>query len=207
MADTQPVAMLETGEKDHTRVRVEFCREGDLLTHSVSVVSEDACVEVMRSWQGDAGEVSPAAACFSELHQQGETLMLTGASGPCHWSMSVDVRKSAPSSSQTTPSTCPEFLFFDLAVRMKSEIPLVFSQYKLSDNFADFEVTPDQGRAVIPLIGSSKGFLTLDAQAHQEKARCWICNEHDRMIRVSTTDRIPAELPSTLQWSYAIRVA
>ena len=65
-------------------VQVEFTKLDDLISHAIYVVNSGEKTPVLISQINEPGQP-----CFTELHQQGDTLFLTGAGGPCHWSMSV----------------------------------------------------------------------------------------------------------------------
>jgi hypothetical protein len=86
-------------------VRVEFTKVDRVISHTISLINADEKSAVLTS------EInSPGQPCFTELHQQGDMLFLTGADGPCHWSMSVESRRTSSEGGG---------LLFDVACRNK----------------------------------------------------------------------------------------
>lgn len=128
-------------------VRVEFTKLDRVISHTIFVVADGEKSAVMTSQIN-----SPGQPCFTELHQQGDMLFLTGADGPCHWSMSVESRKDFSGSR----------LLFDMACRVKEPSLLLSTEYSVlstrkvhiepfeGTNFevADFSIRISPGSAV-----------------------------------------------------------
>lgn len=98
-------------------VRVEFTKVDRVISHTIYLINGDQRLPVLFLRINE-----PGLPCFTELHQQGEMLFLTGADGPCHWSMSVESRQGSE-------------IVFDVACRIKEpslELSTEYSVFKRS---------------------------------------------------------------------------
>jgi hypothetical protein len=107
-------------------VRVEFTKTGDVISHTIFLVDGSEKVSVLTSRIN-----APGLPCFTELHQQEDLLFLTGADGPCHWSMSVQARHDSERSE----------IVFDVACRNK-EPALVLSTVYSGSAWSGLSVDP-----------------------------------------------------------------
>ncbi len=98
-------------------VRVEFQKNGDRFGHTISGVRDGEATLLLKSIEGTPNEIAPSSPPFAELHQQGETIFLSGATTLGHWSMSVEVVDGR--------------LLFDVACRLKSEANWLGNTYRV----------------------------------------------------------------------------
>jgi hypothetical protein len=110
-------------------VRVEFTKIDRVISHSIYLVNGGERIPALESVSG-----STAQPCFTELHQQGDMLFLTGADGPCHWSMSVESRQGSE-------------IVFDVACRVKEPSLELSTEYSVRSTGA-FSVEPFEGTKV-----------------------------------------------------------
>lgn len=101
------------------RLRVEFQRNGDRFEHTILGVRDGEETPLLKSIEGTSDEIAPASPPFAELHRQGETVFLSGATTLGHWSMSV----------QATDGR----LKFDVACRLKNKADWLGSTYRVVD--------------------------------------------------------------------------
>ena len=94
-------------------VRVEFTKTDGVISHTILLVNNGEKVPALTSRINVPGQP-----CFTELHQQDDLLFLTGADGPCHWSMSVE----------SQPALERPGIVFDVACRIK-ESTQTFTEY------------------------------------------------------------------------------
>jgi hypothetical protein len=121
-------------------VRVEFTKVDRVISHTIYLVNDREKTPVLKSTSGSASQP-----CFTELHQQGEMLFLTGADGPCHWSMSVESREDSSGSR----------LFFDVACRMKEHGLKLSTEYSVLGTDREWCVEPFDEGTKVEIDGSS----------------------------------------------------
>jgi hypothetical protein len=110
-------------------VRVEFTKVDRVISHTIYVVNDGEKTAVLESVSGNTTQP-----CFTEVHQQREMLFLTGADGPCHWSMSVESRQGSE-------------IVFDVACRIKEPSLELSTEYSVRSTGA-FSVEPFEGTKV-----------------------------------------------------------
>jgi hypothetical protein len=94
-----------------------------VISHTIYLINGDKKTPVLESMSDSASQP-----CFTELHQQGEMLFLTGADGPCHWSMSVESRQDSD-------------IVFDIACRIKEPSLELRTEYSVLTR-SDLRVAP-----------------------------------------------------------------
>lgn len=205
-------------------VRVEFIKIDGLISHTICLVNADEKTPVLTSRINE-----PAQPCFTELHQQGETLFLTGANGPCHWSMSVvkgdmtfaqvanptretlkllEQRFGLNAPSHANVGSLNQFLHFDIACRLKEPVSDLHNQYIAVDGFqsgrgigACFAMNPfDVARGMVLVGGPMDKDVFLPEPSYSMDCIS------EREFRFSPTDTTIASFPTTMRWSYAVWV-
>jgi hypothetical protein len=219
VGEQSPTAVLETGD-GIDRLRVTFERTGEFYSHSISkaIGSEELGFNFYSIVQSRQDTALSHMACFTELHRQGETIFLTGASGPCHWSMCVKVAECRlgpglpeaeydPSINFTSP-----FIFFDVACRHKKSVANLCSEYDLNSNFECEEKNSEFGTLVgwnLIRVGMIQvGELETKNGVSDAKMRCQFSQSPDlKQIRLSATNPPPEQFPATASWSYGVQVS
>ncbi len=112
-----PPVVLEALDAQGQGLRVEFQKQGDRFSHKIFAVSNANAQLLLESIEGPPNEVAPPSPPFTELHQQQDTLFLTGATTLGHWSMSVQALDNR--------------LLFDVACRAKSTPNNLGSTYRV----------------------------------------------------------------------------
>jgi len=104
-------------------VRVEFHKRGDRYGHTIFRVRNGEEVPLLESVEGTPEAIAPTSPPFADLHQQGETIFLSGATTYGHWSMSVEEVDGR--------------LLFDVACRLMHPVEWLGSTYRItaSENF------------------------------------------------------------------------
>ena len=125
-----PPVVLEALDAQGQGLRVEFQKQGDRFTHKLFAVSGKPVSGkevqlLLESVEGPPGEAAPPSPPFTELHQQQDTLFLTGATTLGHWSMSVQALDNR--------------LLFDVACRAKSTPNNLGSTYRVLSNGTQLE--------------------------------------------------------------------
>jgi hypothetical protein len=100
-------------------VRVEFQKTGDRFAHTILALQNGKATPLLTSVEGTPDDVAPPSPPFSELHQQGEIVFLSGATTLGHWSMSVEVAEGR--------------LLFDVACRLKKKPDGLGSTYRVAE--------------------------------------------------------------------------
>ncbi len=118
-------------------VQVEFAKIGDMISHTIFLVNGEQKLPVL-SAKVNASNLP----CFTELHQQGDILFLTGANGPCHWSMSVESRQTVEGRD----------LLFDVACRIKEPSLKLSTEYSVHRQ-GTLRVDPFDGGTTIEAVG------------------------------------------------------
>ena len=115
-------------------VRAEFYFVNDRFHHTLFRVKAGALISSLESVEGSPTDDFPPSPPFSELHQQDETLFLTGATVTGHWSMSVQ--------------PIDRVLLFDIACRVKQHPTWLGSTYQPAEtnehhDILNIELLPD----------------------------------------------------------------
>jgi hypothetical protein len=121
-------------------VRVEFTKLDGVISHTIYLVNGEQKVPVLISQIN-----SPGQPCFTELHQQGDMLFLTGADGPCHWSMSVESRQDSSGNS----------LLFDVACRIKEPGLKLSTEYSVHSTDGEWCVEPFDANTNVEVVDDS----------------------------------------------------
>lgn len=216
------LAALEVESFSGKPVRVEFTKTGGVISHTIFLVNDDEKVPVLTSRINASGQP-----CFTELHQQDDLLFLTGADGPCHWSMSVSKGEmifkheakidkealqlleqryglNAPRRAEAKPFG--EFLHFDIACRIKSPVGDLHAEYSAVD---DFHCTRNiKACAAINAKNIEAGMICfgepLEGIAFSPQPHYSMDCISDRAIGLAPVEMQVAEFPATLRWSYAV---
>ena len=116
LAVSQPTT-LEWLNAHGQGVRVEFQKNGDRFGHTIFGVRDGELTPLLTSVEGTPDEIALPSPSFAELHQQGDTVFLSGATTLGHWSMSVEVVEGR--------------LLFDVACRLKRQTEWLGSTYQI----------------------------------------------------------------------------
>lgn len=212
------LAALEVESYCDKPVRVEFTKTDGVISHTILLVNGEEKVPVLTSRIN-----APGQPCFTELHQQDDLLFLTGADGPCHWSMSVQRGEmifkheakidketlqlledryglNAPRRSETKPFG--EFLHFDIACRLKDFVTDLRNDYTSIAGFhccgGSAMDSSNIESGVIELGGPIDGTVFSPAPCY---SKYFIS---DREISLAPVEAKVAAFPATLRWSYAV---
>ena len=220
MGESPFLAELEVVQ-DGRGVRVEFIKIDGLISHTICLVNAQEKTPVLT-----ARINQPAQPCFTELHQQGETLFLTGANGPCHWSMSVvkgdmtfaqvanPTRETLKLLEQRFGLNIPsplnadlfgQFLHFDIACRLKEAVDPC-NQYMSLDRF-QCDRTIGACSAMDPFDLARGILLTggpMDKITFSPEPRYSMDCVSEREISFSPPNMTVASFPTTRRWSYAV---
>jgi hypothetical protein len=201
-------------------VRVEFTKVDRVISHTIYLVNGGEKIPVLESVSRTA-----AQPCFTELHQQGEMLFLTGADGPCHWSMSVSKGEmffeqkakfdketlqllerryglNAPRVAETINKPLGEFLHFDIACRLKGPVSDLSSDYMF---FHDYHY---KSGAIMNVPNIELGVLEVGMPIKGTNfAPSPINLKHwgsERQVYFGPVEVSAPTYPATTRWSYAI---
>lgn len=142
MGEPTILAALEVAPNGNG-VRVEFTKPDRVISHTIYVVNGGEKSPILQSVSG-----STTQPCFTELHQQGEMLFLTGADGPCHWSMSVE-------------STQNSGIVFDVACRIKEPSLMLSTEFSVL-SMGTSHIEPFEGTKI---VASDSGVRIASASA------------------------------------------
>jgi hypothetical protein len=209
------------------RVCVEFQQVDNRFTHEVYLLNGNERILVFSSFENPSLANLP---CFTELHQQGKNLFLTGANGPCHWSMSVEVGEATPRGADDLPdkekflfagryglnaphrnTNVPafQFLFFDVACRIKEDIRRLGTHYSMLDSVVyDCNFKASSGRISQP-SNIDKSEMRFGANADGDTLRfdpepkCLLAREESG-LRIFSSEEAIKKYPATVQWSYGV---
>jgi len=179
-----PIAVSQEG------VRVEFRWTGDRFSHTICAVKSGQTELLLESIEGNPADSFPASPPFVELHQQGETLFLTGATAAGHWSMSVEPIRLGKQAG----------FLFDAACRIKSLPDGLTSCYQKAES-----VRASLSDSSLLLI-AAEGELRLEALPlpdTQEKLSCQLAFLENEVRLIREIDRAET-LPATVRWRYRL---
>lgn len=226
MGETQKTVLEANGILG--RVSVEFQLVDDYYSHVIWLQkNEKERISIFKSYENPS---LPNVPCFTQLHRQGQTLFLTGANGPCHWSMSVELGEWQHNESESSPLqnnvftfedryglNAPEnlrfdsrfeFLFFDVACRLKEGVSELGSEYSKSEEFVYVDPRGDLFNIVKQDSASPKFWLAFGTSPLNKSLdcnpspQCLVSREPTTNLRFFPPD-IPIEkYPATVQWSY-----
>lgn len=180
-------------------MRVEFHKSKDRFEHVILAIAGERQFPVLISCEDRAAN-SLQVPCFQELHQQEQTLYLTGASSACHWSLSVQVVETQ------------HFLLFDVAGRLKNTEQSVGSEYRVAEQLNCLLDGVNTSAKFADSTGNTPHLQLFSAKSSknedfsQPSPNCEIAQTDYGNLRLLASDRIPESLPATVQWRYAVGV-
>jgi hypothetical protein len=208
------VAALESRDAMGRGLRVEFFHLLDRYAHRVLAVGyEELPVLLLESIEGTAAELwPPSPACqainLNDLQQDDASreaphaAMLVGMSGSTHWSMSV---------SRLSKSDSFEWLgghagiHFDAAGRLKLPPKVLSTQYLVGKRV---RVQPTGGEM---LLHFGSGQCVVGSRSPDGKTGPFDLWQFEKQAQLLRHEFVPSlsqlELPATLRWSYAMRLA
>ena len=167
--------ILEVLNEVQKGLRIEFHWLGDRFGHTLFAVNGSDSTRLLESVEGTSDDVFPPSPPIAELHQQNDTLFLTGATTAGHWSVSVEPKLQGNQG-------C---LVFDVACRLKSVTQQLSSSYKVASAHGDYQLR------ALPL------------EADRVQSSCQINSL--KTTHVFTCDfNSGSTLPVTLRWRYQI---
>ena len=207
------------------RVCVEFEFANGRFSHTIWLVGDNQRTAILKSVDDPADLQLP---CFTELNFQDKNLFLTGANGQCNWSMSVEVGDArfrgpqelpdaekfafsqryglnAPSLNVAEPAF--QFLYFDVACRLKEEVPRLGTVYLRADATEHPMKFAANSGQLQQTLGSAKAELLFGSNPEPDllqfdpDPQCILTREPGDLVQFSTAQRIE-EFPATIQWSY-----
>jgi hypothetical protein len=210
------------------RICVEFQLQGDYYSHDIWLQRDDERIPILRSCEDPS---RPGHPCFTQLHRQGKNFFLTGANGPCHWSMSVEVGEAyfrgpadkeaaadpflfderyglnAPHRNRSDPAF--HFLYFDVACRIKADVEKLGSFYAKSDRVEQVGKRQASSGQLSQSDNPEKSVVTYGANPDGAGLRldpdpkCLVSRDEENNLRIYSSDETLAKYPGTVQWSYA----
>ena len=187
----KPAASLEALNAAGQGVRVEFRWQKDRFSHTVFGVRSGLAVPLLESVEGVDEDCFPPSPPWAELHQQGEAILLTGATAAGHWSMSLGIADS-------------RFLLFDVACRLRAGDGAIQSVYKIAGANTLCSAT-SPGAVVASEAGYS---VSVGPHGLEPSCGCQVtCDDeqaHPSRISVVPTDENPRTFPATVRWRYGV---
>ena len=232
MSASEPAATLTVTTPIGNGVRVEFSQQGDRYGHSIYHTLGKEDLLLMSSEEGRVDQTFPSP-CFSQLHEQGEGLFLTGATSTCYWSMGVSIgnaqrpkqvdtvalhtfeKRKGFSAASPRGESRPlfQFLSFEVACRVKAAGGVPGSLYHLANNHQP--VVEEESR-IMSLVTESPeiGVVTIIGQAVlkddmplnlQPLPECVISSVNTDCLRIDPVGEL-STTPTTIQWRYGVWV-
>ena len=221
MSSQQP-ASLEFRNSVKRGLRVEFHWTRDRFSHTIFSVDKTKKIPLLLSVEGSEEDLFPSSPCFTELHEQDQTLFLTGATAACHWSMSVEVAEHCFPGEEVDLRTIfdrrfglnapgilggdAHFLSLDVACRFKAPCQRIGSEYRAADStgihatkaIAFVSLSEDNSRPGV-VIGNNPidMFKTCNA-----KPECMIVHEESTAFGIAPASEPTQKVPATMQWRY-----
>lgn len=232
MSSQEPTGTLEVLNEAGRGVRVEFHKSGGRFGHVILAIHGEKRFPVLTSVESNKSQLLPHIPCFSEFHQQEQTLFLTGASSAGHWSMSVQVAEARiPEyedaevlstlhqryglNAQGTPRNRQpvfQFLLFDVACRLRESGHHVGSEYLVTEAFETGLVGANTAALVAGAAGDVPTLQLLGAKTfvntltlHPEP-KCLISHVENANLRLFSPGKSPETLPATVRWRYGVGV-
>ncbi len=228
MGDTSKITLEVNGYQGGNSV--EFEQVGDTYSHTIWLQKGQERIAVFKSVENSALLNLP---CFTQLHQQGKNIFLTGANGPCHWSMSVAIGEcltnldasfpegdlfsfdhryglNAPDSFNDEPKT--EFISFDVACRLKEPVSNLGSEYVKAEGFSYVGLSTKSLDAVKPVDGMSNMGMMFGAnrlKANNDTTchpTCRVTRDPSSNLRFYALEMSIEQYPATIQWNYGFWV-
>lgn len=211
----EPTVVLQCLDELGNGVHVEFSKQGDRFDHKILAKHGCTSVPILKSL-GETREQYPIVPIWSELHDQGETLFLTGMTSEAHWSMSVhsdsmsedniNSRLSSGVNSSTGASnniTKCHYLSFDVACRLKKRLPRLGSLYQAYD--ADVRVGP-HFELKARLVQKQPHSVIIGSLSLEQPRTCNVFSvipERELLISPELKE-LPTAFPATIQWKYGV---
>ncbi len=207
-------ASLEVLNPAKSGIRVEFRWTGDRYSHTLFGLSRGQVEPLLESKEGHLEAPFPTSPPFLELHQQGETLFLTGANDVGHWSMSVALASTSQLSTLAMPTIFSDaeefgddFLLFDVAGRLRVGAGTVGSEYQGAGPNVHGEQA-DHGAFATISAGQTRGTMLVGPTSQQQPLACQVVYEGERAgtgkLRISPAAENPKKFPATVRWQYGI---
>jgi len=171
-------------------IRVEFRWTGDRFSHSIFSVQDRQAELFLESIEGSPEDSVPASPPFVELHRQGETLFLTGATDVGHWSMSVEPVRLGKQSG----------FLFDTACRIKSRPDGLTSCYQKAESA---RASLSNSSLLLSGEGGDLRLEPLPLPDTQEKPSCQLTFTGSEVRLIRKMNRADT-LPTTVRWRYRI---
>jgi hypothetical protein len=232
VSSPEPIGTLEATGMTSRRLSVEFYKTGDRYWHLIVAIDGNKRFPVLKSFEGEEGQVLPHIPCFQEFHQQGQTLFLTGATAVGHWSMSVQVGEAHPPEKENRDIeqqfmfkqrfglNAPnkpmdggaffQFLSFEVACRVKQSVHHIGSEYLKAENY-DCHVSGVSTSAMLaspdddtPIIHLLGNDPFLKNLALSPNPDCSLVHADATNLRFFSPCDSPDELPATIQWRYGV---
>jgi hypothetical protein len=198
----QPIA-IEALNESGRGVRAEFAWDGDRYSHTIVGVRGNKSFSLLQSQEGDRNDHSPPSPCLTELYQQDQIFLLTGATSTSYWSLSVrsqviHLDNDDVSTIDLDGSSSPiNALVFEVACRVKRADCLLGSSYSvLNETKCDVFTTGKLAFAAGPSAEPTFGILF--------RSPTRISSTDQQSLNFVPEDKLANRYPYTVEWRYEI---
>lgn len=227
MAGSPPVEVLEAAGV-RGRVRTEFQAADNRYSHEIWSIRGNDKVLMLKA---DVNQAMPGAACFTQVHRQDETVLLTGSTGPCHWSMGVQIgevrfaesldpevlsqfeqRYGLNAPRKKGHRTLCHFLYFDVACRIQQAVPSVRCEYMLAEGVVYRVRNAGNTGVIMNPAMMMAGILQVVANPFSNELEifpnpcCRISHSSHMNLRFYAPEMAIEAYPATMRWSYGFWV-
>ncbi|NOY29621.1 MAG: hypothetical protein GXP28_05425 [Planctomycetes bacterium] len=185
MSQTSPPPIVVSQEG----IQIEFYWTGDRFAHTILGTHDThggQPVPLLESIEGSPEDHFPASPPLVDLHQQDETIFLTGATTAGHWSMSIESEESG--------------FLFDTACRVKSLPGSFTSSYRFAKSV---QASQCDSSLILSTASGSFRLESLPLPDAQKSLSCQLAVAGNEVLLKSHAQEGSA-LPMTVRWRYRL---
>jgi len=172
------------------KIRIEFHRTGDRFSHTILGLHNGQAEPLLESIEGGPEDRFPPSPPLAELHKQGETIFLTGATHAGHWSMSIE---------PVQLDSGAGFLF-DAACRVKSLPEGLTSSYQVAKSV---KASQDNASLILSTAWGSFRLESLPLPDAEEQPSCQLAFTENKAQLIGHVKGANT-LPTTVRWRYQL---